>query len=50
LVFGAITDAASIKVAYAAEPVFLIAAIVTATIGGRWMTQRPATIVEAYAT
>jgi fucose permease len=50
LVFGAVTDIASIKVAFAAEPIFLIAAIVTATIGGRWLTNRPpAVTTEAFA-
>ncbi len=51
LVFGAITDAASIKVAFAAEPIFLIAAIVAASFGGRWLTRQPTSrAVEAYAT
>jgi predicted MFS family arabinose efflux permease len=50
LLFGILTDLADIRVAFAAEPFFLVIAIVTAWIGARWMAAPRRAIAEGYAT
>ena len=50
LIFGVLTDLADIRVAFAAEPFFLVAAIVAATFGARWLAQSQPRPVEAFAT
>ncbi|HQY31237.1 MAG TPA: MFS transporter, partial [Thermomicrobiales bacterium] len=49
LLFGILTDAASIQVAYAVEPIFLLAAILISTVGGRWLLSRDRPTREAFA-
>ena len=49
LVFGALTDAADIRVAFAAEPVFLIAAIAASLVGARWMSATTLKPAEAFS-
>jgi fucose permease len=50
LLFGILTDLADIRVAFAAEPVFLALAIGTAWVGARWMAGPKPAAAEAYAT
>ena len=49
LIFGVLTDLADIRVAFAAEPIFLILAVVAAIYGSRWLTQSQPKSMEAYA-
>jgi fucose permease len=48
LVFGILTDLADIRVAFAAEPVFLLLAVAAAAYGSRWLTPAAAQ-QKAYA-
>ncbi len=50
LIFGVLTDLSDIRVAFGAEPFFLLAAVVTATFGARWLAQSQPRPVEAFAT
>jgi len=50
LIFGILTDAFDIRVAFAAEPIFLICAIVMAACGARWLRSAPAPLVSVLAT
>jgi MFS family permease len=50
LLFGVLTDLADIRVAFAAEPVFLALAIGTAWVGAKWMAGPKPAAAEAYAT
>jgi MFS family permease len=50
LIFGILTDAFDIRVAFAAEPVFLLIAIAMATCGGRWLRSESLQPAKAFAT
>lgn len=49
LLFGIVTDLADIRVAFAAEPIFLLLAVAAATYGSRWIAASRLTPVEAVA-
>jgi fucose permease len=49
LLFGVITDLADIRVAFAAEPIFLLLAVGAATFGARWLASSKSAPTEALA-
>jgi MFS family permease len=49
LLFGLLTDVADIRVAFAAEPVFLGAAAISGWLGARWLATPRTQPAEAYA-